>query len=472
MTERKVVVPKRAELPMWRPGSIRPIFRDLPERVQRVLTDAPSFYQLFCEYEGKPIRLDGWQVAFLRRRHRFRALEKSVQIGYSFVCAMEALHAAFVYEDETSAFISINESDAKEKILYALKLYSGLDPFIKRYVPISRDSAEEMWLGPRERPARLITKPATSGLRGLAGHVYLDEVDHYRPGQDTETFTGAMGRVTRARRRLTLGSSVFGEDSVLAKVMSPDAYPDFLKFQLPWYVAEDPDVLENIGAQRRNMPPEDFAQEYECVRGGATDSAFPQNLIRRCWHEAEPVQPTGLDPEGIYLAGYDPGGSRHPAVLTVLQMLDGNWMQRSIVELRGVKLGDQEGQLHELLALLPGMKLAIDRGGSGQQMSENLRSRWGARVREVTFTEATRSEMVQALKRAMEDGDVSLLRDRRQAYELNRTKRMPGGKVVQSGSERNFHFDRFWALAMAVNLGVTGRSIYDTRGLAVIEWAS
>lgn len=472
MAARKLAVPKGGRLPMWRPGSMRPVFANAPEVVRQTLLDPTAFYQLYCSYEGRPIVLESWQVAFLRRRHRFRALEKSVQIGYSFVCAMEALWMAFVFEDETSAFISINESDAREKILYALKLYDGMDPMLKRFVPVSRDSAEEFWLGPRERPARLITKPATSGLRGLAGHVYLDEVDHYRPGQDTETFTGAMGRVTRNRRRLTLGSSVFGEDTVLSKVMSPDNYPDFLKFRLPWWVSENEEVLENIGAQRRNMPEEDFAQEYECHRGGATDSAFSQDLIRRSWTERESVDEMGLDQDGIYLAGFDPGGSRHPAVLTVLQQEGDTWEQRVQVEMRNVQLRDQEDRLHQLLVALPGLRLAIDSMGLGQQMSENLRTRWGARVKLVTFSEATRSEMTQNLKRLMEDARVRILRDRRLAHELNRTKRAPGGKVVQSGSERSYHFDRFWALAMAAYLVATGKSVYESREMRVIEWAS
>jgi len=472
MPDRHLAVPRGSHLPLWTPGHIRPVFSKVEQPALGTLLDGPSFIQMYVTYEGEPIRLEGWQVAFMRRRNRFRALEKSVQIGYSFVCAMEALWMAFVFEDETSAFISINESDAREKILYALKLYHGIDPMLRRFVPLSRDSSEELWFGPRERPARLITKPATSGLRGLAGHVYLDEIDHYRPGQDNETFTGSMGRVTRSRRRLTMGSSVFGEDTVLAKVMAPGAYPDFLKFRLPWWVSESSEVLENINAQRRNMPSEDFAQEYECNRGGSGDSAFSQDLIRKCWHEGDNTSDLSLDPDGMYLAGYDPGGSRHPAVLTILERRGDRWEQRSIVELRGEKLADQEERLHGLLTSLPGLRLGIDHLGLGQQMSENLVKRWGpGRARAITFTEASKSEMVQGLKRMLEDGELALLRDRRQDYELNRTKRQPGGKVVQSGSERNFHFDRFWALAMAASLAQGGRSVYETRGLQVLEWA-
>lgn len=449
------------------------MWEQAPERLRALLLDPPTFFQLFCEYEGKPIRLDGWQVAFLRSPHRYRAVEKSVQIGFSWVCAMEALHAALFYMDETSAFISVNEADAHEKVLYARKLYEGIDPEIKRFVPVSKDSTEEFWVGPRERPARLISLPATSGLRGRAAHIYLDEIEFYKPGQDESVFTAAMGRITRGHRRITVGSSVFGEDTVLSRLMNGDQYPDFLKFRLPWWATENPDVLEGIESQRRNMAPEDFAQEYECVRADAADSAFPQNLIRKCWNELEEtgIPIDRLDPAGTFVAGFDPGGSRHPAVLSIVQR-DGNFSRQvTQIALRGEALAAQQARLDDALRRLPGLELGIDQLGVGLQMTQALHAKWGARVHPVLFTEQSKSEMTLALKKAMEEGELSIVRDRELAHQLNKTRRMPGGKIIQKDAGSRSHFDKYWALAMAVALMSGNLSIYESRGMRVVNLA-
>ncbi len=453
---------------MWRPRNLRGVWKNAPDRLLEQLLDPPTFYQVFCEYEGEPLVLDGWQVAFLRRKQRFRALEKSVQIGYSFVCAMESLHLAMFYEDETSAFVSVNEADAKEKVLYATKLYHSIPDELRRFVPLVVESKEELYFGDRHRPSRILTKPATSGLRGLAGHIYLDEVDHYRPGQDKEVFTAAMGRVTRQKRRLTVGSSVFGEDTVLSNIMDKQAgrYPDFLKFVVPWWAREDESDRLDILKQRNNMPAEDFAQEYECRRGDSTNSAFPQDLIRRSWHDEGETAFDRLDPSGTFIAGFDPGGSRHPAVLTVCRLQGDEYRQVGQVVIRNEALATQEARLDELLGTLPGLRVAIDRMGIGQHMSESLERRWSRnRVVLVTFSKQTKNQMVLDLKKNLEDGRLTILRDKELAYQLNRTRRYPGGEIEQAGSDKKTHYDKFWALAMASNLVSGIGSVYELRGL-------
>ena len=456
-------------MPQWTPRSLRPTFEAAPPRLKKLLLDPVAFFQVFCEYEGHPIRLDSWQVAFLHRRARYRAMAKSVQIGFSWICAMEALHLAFFYEDETSSFVSINEEDAKEKILYAQKLYDGIEPQIRRLVPIARESTDAFWLGDRHRPSRLLSLPASSGLRGRATHIYLDEIDHYRPGLDAQVFTAAMGRVTRAKRRLTVGSSVFGEDTMLAHLLARDEYRDFLKFEIPWWACETPEVREGIEFQRRNMPAEDFAQEYECRRADAADSAFPQNLIRASWHPELAVDVDRLDADATFVAGYDPGGSRHPAVLTVLESVGRGWKQVSQVAIRGEPLAAQRDRLDQMLGLLPRCSLAIDQGGAGLQMTQELRTKWGNRVRPVVFNRSSRSEMTLGLRGLLESGGLSILHDRELAYQLNRTKRMPGGEVVQSGTDSRSHFDKYWALALAASLITAARSVYERRGLRFFD---
>ncbi len=42
---------------------------------------------------------------------------------------------------------------------------------------------------------------------------------------------------------------------------------------------------------------------------------------------------------------------------------------------------------------------------------------------------------------------------------------MPGGEVIQAGSDRQHHFDKFWALAMAGSLIAQRVSRYERDGV-------
>lgn len=104
-------------------------------------------------------------------------------------------------------------------------------------------------------------------------------------------------------------------------------------------------------------------------------------------------------------------------------------------------------------------------------MTQALHAKWGARVHPVLFTEQSKSEMTLALKKAMEEGELSIVRDRELAHQLNKTRRMPGGKIIQKDAGSRSHFDKYWALAMAVALMSGNLSIYESRGMRVVNLA-
>ena len=470
-------LPKGNKLPMWRePRNVRPGLANLGERIQPYLRDPVTFIQGFCTWEGEPIRLDAWQVAFLRRKQRFRAFEKSVQIGFSWICAAEAFHRAFVFEDDQSSFVSISENEAKNKVHYVAKLHEEMEPWLRELVSVPTKSKEEIWFGTEGRASVIRSLPASGSLRGRATHVYIDEIDFFRPGQDQDVFTAAIGRVTRARRRLTIGSSVFGEETTLSGIMrrgepgEPNQYPDFLKAKLPWFVSENEGVLESIVLARRNMPPEDFAQEYECQRTTLLDSMFPQDFIRQHLTDRNPKANEELSADGNYAAGYDPGGSIHPAVLTVFDSPAGTWEQVVLEEIRGKSLTDQQQLLEKLLARCQGMTLAIDPGGLGKQMSEHLEDRFGARVIPVNFSPQSKYELAVGIRTALERGDAHLMRDRDLAHQLNRTRRLSGGRIEQPSMGKRTHYDQFWATGLALHAAIgETTSIYDTRGMLSLD---
>lgn len=470
--------PVGSDLPVWRPPRrMRPQFEQLPEEVKELLRDPVSFFCVFVSWNDEPMTFDGWQIAFLRSRHRFRAFAKSVQIGFSFLCAAEAFHRAFVWPDQDVLFASVSEEEAKNKVHYVGQLLDGLVPELRRAVTIPTHSKEQIHLGEGQETSRILSRAASSSMRGVAAHTYLDEIDHFRTGVDHEVYNAAIGRVTRANRRLTIGSSVFGEDTVLARIVAshrpgdgPTAYPDFLKVILPWWVAENEDQLSAIRAARANMPEDAFAQEYECRRTLVVDTLFPQDFLRECFHDRRVIPWQELPSEGNFCAGFDPGGSGHPAALTVLQMRENRWDQIVLERWRGKSLTEQQAYLEKLLNRCQGLTLSIDPGGLGKQMADYLVDTFGSRVVALPFTVKSKHDMALALRKQMESGSIRIARDQELAHELNRTRRVTGGKIEQPSMGKRAHYDSFWATAMASSVALGDSiSIYDSQGLAYLD---
>ena len=151
-------------------------------RLLRWLLDPASFWQLLGSYEDERIRLEPWQLWHLHDYSRFRAREKAPQIGFSWACALEATWESVMFEHATNAFVSVDQREASEKILYSKKLYAGLPEPIRAAVPLTKDSTEELWFGAGDRPSRIMSIPSTVAMRGRKMSVYLDEIDFYRDG--------------------------------------------------------------------------------------------------------------------------------------------------------------------------------------------------------------------------------------------------------------------------------------------------
>jgi hypothetical protein len=78
------------------------------------LATEAGFIAGLCQYDGEPIDLESYQVAFLANRARFRWVTKSRQVGFSFLMALEALARCHLRDNHTSVFVSYALDDAKE----------------------------------------------------------------------------------------------------------------------------------------------------------------------------------------------------------------------------------------------------------------------------------------------------------------------------------------------------------------------
>lgn len=490
----KVLLPRqRRSLPSYQIDwkRLRPLWLKVPVRSLKLLLDPVIFWWVFGTYEGDPIRFDLWQIAWLRDHSRYRAAEKAPQIGWSWTCALEALHEALMFMDSTSGFVSVDQREASEKILYARKAYSELPGMLQDWLPLVKDSVEELHIGESARPSRILSIPSTAALRGRRMSVYLDEVDFYKDGA-AGAFRVALGRITRGGR-ISMGSTVFGEGTQLDRVMRRNSDDkearNFSVCRLPWTVVSKPEMLASIKIALEELEPEAAAEEYGCIRGGDTADTFPADLLRRQQHDGQVFSGSTQDlrnlwrPVGKCVAGYDVGLSRNPSVLSVLEWQGDRWEQVVLHSPRTdrdspMSLPQQEALLDDLLRAIPTLTLVLDVVGIGASAGQSLQAKYGSRVISMSanskppgMPSQMKNDMVVEVKKALEGNELTLAPDRDQALQFRRTRFSPLGSVEQEGSRRRTHYDLFWATTYAwYGTRASGRvaSIYEHRDLMVI----
>jgi phage FluMu gp28-like protein len=508
-TERPpAMYPEPDGLPRWKLDSrkLRPMWREVvPPKLLHRLLDPVWFWMLLGTYEDVPIRFDPWQIVDLRDYSRVRFREKAPQIGFSWLRACEAVWEAVLCQDSLTGFVSVDQREASEKVLYALKLYDGLPEVIKAWVPITRSNVDQLDFGDPARPSRIMSIPATAALRGRRmTQVVLDEADFYKDG-GMDMFRVAMGRIAHGGR-VSMGSTCFGQDTMIDKGMQQvdeemdasmrDVMRVISRARYTSAVVENPEVLETIELARSVLDPDAFAEEYDCIRGGLGSAPFPADLIRRQTHSGATL--AVLDdnelvwpyPADQMAAGYDVGKTRNPSVLSLAEKRPGEpWMQIGLVQPRNrtgghLSLPDQHEWLRRWMTTWPQLKLCVDSVGIGAHMAQALEKEFGRR-RVIQMHEGakpvdrpnhpmTSKEMVTETKRQLEADELQLLPDREQAKQFRRVKRKPNGdyELPNVNDKRDdTHYDQFKATVyLSYLLAEYGRldSVYNHRGLTVV----
>src|SRR5689334_23356534 len=85
-----------------------------------------QFLTALCKVDDAPLRLEPYQLAFLRNRSRFRWVTKSRQVGYSFLFGLEALARCHLRDNHTTIMLSYNLAEAKDKISLARQFYEEM----------------------------------------------------------------------------------------------------------------------------------------------------------------------------------------------------------------------------------------------------------------------------------------------------------------------------------------------------------
>jgi phage FluMu gp28-like protein len=441
------------------------------------LATEAGFISGLCSYDGEPIVLEPFQIAFLNNRSRFRWITKSRQVGYSFLLSLEALARCHLRDGHTTVFVSYNLEDAKEKILVARQVFEELPlAFQKKLIVDSKTELAFESNGAHRRLSRILSVPSKAP-RGKRGDILLDELAHLV--NDREVYRGSTALILRSNGQLTGCSTPLGRRGVFWEIAREQIrkYPHHARQEVPWWLSrffcvdppraaieaplmETEERVERFGKpaiveQFESLDLDDFQQELECRFVDESYSWFPYDLILPNTSEDVALAEDFTDvpePQGRIVAGFDVGRTRDRSELAVFEEVDGRFTCRLLRTYAEAPFAEQEADLRRLFEVLPVARLSIDRSGIGMNLAENL-SRDFPQVVPENFTNEAKERWATDFKILLQRREVVLPRNRDLVAQIHSIKKrvLGSGKVAFDAERtaRGGHADRFWAIALA-----------------------
>ncbi len=441
------------------------------------LATEAGFISAFFSHDGEPVELEPFQLAFLQNRSRFRWVNKSRQVGFSFIMALEALARCHLRENYTAVFVSFNLDEAKDRVLLARQVFEEMPlAYQKRLVVDSKTELAFESSGGHRRMSRIVSVPSKAP-RGKRGDVLLDELAHLI--NDREVYRGSTALILRGNGQLTGCSTPLGRRGIFWEIATEEIrkYPHHRRQEVPWWLSrffcvdpkraamEAPSMTTEervttfgkptIVEQLESLAIEDFQQELECRFVDESYSWFPYDLILPNTSDELVLAQDFTDipePQGRIVAGFDVGRTRDRSELAVFEETSGRFTCRLLRTYAETPFAEQEADLRRLLEVLPVARLSIDRSGIGMNLAENLARDFPQVVAE-NFTNEAKERWATDFKITLQRREVVLPRDREVVAQVHSIKKrvLPSGKVAFDAerTSRGGHADRFWAIALA-----------------------
>lgn len=411
-----------------------------------------------------------YQLAFWRDTRRLTTYNKSRDTGFS-----EAGAFKFFY----NAWQGIG---AKEKMLMSTSKRQSqhLRQYVREFIDSlglqgELDLDNETIIRFKNHFILVFLPQSPSSVRTYHGDVLLDEAAHFTQGRAIrEAVIPFIGR----GYSLTAISTPFGEDGLFYPLWTNRMYSQTTihHSRCPDLLTIDPEFkMPRIEVIRRSMDEDSYQQEY-CNQFLDEASAFlPSTLILACTDEEMPflthvfrgyVDPDELDNLVADIAnlqptraGMDYGAKMDASEIMFCRKEGGKDKLVANVSLQYVKYTIQEQIARKLAGLCPD-GFYVDATGPGAGIAQHLEDATG-NATGVTFNSKTKETLALDLKRAMQDGKLTIPEDRPLATQLHSIKRTKGQSAFRYDTDRGqgHHADKFWALAMAISEGIRGGAI-------------
>jgi len=446
------------------------------------LTTTEGFVQGLMSSEDEPLRMADYQLRFLKDSSKFRAVGKSRGVGFSFVCAAEALAKAHLGKNYTAIFVSMNLEEAIEKIRYANLLFESLPLKWRRKKVVDNKTSIEFEDPTGRFRSRLLSHPCKDPRGKHNADVFLDEFAHYG-AKSRSIYVAAVPTVSRGGGQLTIGSTPLTVGDLFCDIMKEEhrKYPMFTRQSLPWWAC--PDFCTDLARARNEAPKmesdarvhafgqptlvdifhtmerDDFQQEYELSFNDESQTYFPYDLIFSCCQDemeiSHSIAKIVSGTKGDLFAGFDVGRTRNTSELIILERKPKRLVYRMGRSFDRSRFQVQEAFLKEMMKSSPRFRrLCIDRHGIGMNLAENLRTEFRSRVEAVAMLGQMKESLAVGLKIAFENEGIAIPRDRDltgQVHSIKKSSTGAGYARFDTETNEKHHADKCWALALAVH---------------------
>lgn len=384
-----------------------------------------------------------YQREWILDQSRFKICNKSRQIGMSTSIALEGL--LDVLKGDNVYFISTSE---RQSIHLFDKFLHWADYLSEAgiVVPFTNRTKTDCKIGNVDIKS-LTSKASTS--QGFSGNIYLDE--YALQEKDREIYNALLPTITHGYK-VRIISRPFGMKNMFYNIFNDHkTYKNYSRHQFDVHRAIKDGNKINLNIFRDNMDIEGFKEQFECAFLDETTAYFTHALIRRCIDDFNRV-------EGDSWIGVDIGRTNDlTAIVTVTKSNQGIFYVTDVTTLKNKSFQEQRSVITEIIERTNPIKVVIDKGGLGMQLSEELEREFSV-CKGIQFTPTYKLQLCTNMKKHMEDQTIFIPDDTELITDIYGIKKIVNSNnTVSFTADRNSrgHSDRFWALAMALNSATT-----------------
>lgn len=379
--------------------------------------------------------------------HRLTFLMCARQVGKSFTIATSAVYTAWTKPKSLTIIVSSGERAAVElmqkvkKIADAWQVSFAGTPHNLRYFC----NAEEVRFSNGSR-IKILPSNNPAVTRGYSPNLLiLDEMSVLE--HQTELFSALLPSITSpfgGEKRMVIAGTPLGRMNEFWKIWESDN--DFHKISINIYQAKADGLNVDIDFLRNNcLDEETFNEEYMCQPRDGDTQLFSIELINRCVYD---FIPQGV---GRRYMGIDIGRTHDLTCVSTLLELGDRLYLESCDTFRNMEFSEQERNITELITLKQPSGVAIDSTGIGAQLGETLWKRYGALVEPFTFSNSSKLDIFNNVKKWMGQGKLWLPNDPSIKTELASIRRIAreNSMVYQADRNAGGHADRATSLMLA-----------------------
>jgi phage FluMu gp28-like protein len=162
------------------------------------------------------------------------------------------------------------------------------------------------------------------------------------------------------------------------------------------------------------------------------------------------------------LGGYDIGRKKDSSELSIFEELKISGgrtlkIERYVEQLKGTSHPEQKRYLFWVMNNIPSLRLQVDANGMGSTYYEELDAAFPGRVVPAYFETNWKSDTCKTFKSHLDGMSIAIAEDRASIDQIHSIRKTISPNMLElfhaDKSEKEHHGDKFWAKAMAVNLG-------------------